>query len=432
MFKQQKLKRQSRSRRRSLSDERGVALVSVLLISTLLLTAGGLLLLTTSMSATNTGDSAAEMQAYYTAEAGLQRTLNVMRSRDIPAGTMPVGSTEITFHDLVKNPTLDKWIPFDGPTLDGAKTTLLGINAFSVMITDPDDQNPIEALRKINLNPTYQPDRLNIKVTSYGPKRAKKILNMIVLRKGSSNYQAPATITLVGGDAIPHVNLTFDTGDSAAVRYTGNDAAGGAGISAFAVTIPDILPTLAGIQKAKQVEGPAVSVLGPTSPIAGVPPTPKPEWLETAETARSFVYGENGLYDDANRQHRYFTTKPDVANMSDPKVMTFIDGDVELGAGDQGAGLLVVTGKLLMHGNTSFKGVIYVLGEGVVEREGSGNGVISGGIVVARFGKDSGDFEAPTFTTDGGGDSLLQYDSKAVSDAMKAIPGFAVVGVVEK
>jgi hypothetical protein len=431
MIKYQKSKRQSNGGRRC-SDERGVALVSVLLISTLLLTAGGLLLLTTSMSATNTGDSAAEMQAYYTAEAGLQQTLNVMRNRDIPAGTMPEGSTEITFRDLVKNRTLENWIPFDGPTLDGAKTTLLGINAYSVYITDPDDQNPIEALRKININPAYQPDRLNIKVTSYGPKRAKKILNMIVIRKGSSSFKAPATITLVGGDAVPHVNLTFNTGESASARYTGNDAAGGAGISAFAVTIPDVLPTLSGIQKAKQVEGPPVSVLGPTSPVAGVPPTPKPEWLETAEAARKFVYGENGLYQDAVRQRRLFSTKPDVAKMSDPTLMTFIDGDVELGAGDQGAGLLVVTGKLLMHGNTSFKGVIYVLGEGVVEREGSGSGVISGGIVIAKFGKESGDFEAPTFFTDGGGSSRLEYNSKAVAEAMTAIPGFAVVGVVEK
>src|SRR5687767_16011747 len=89
-------------RRRS---ERGAALVSVLLISTLLLTAGGLLLLTTSMSATNTADAAAEMQAYYSAEAGLQRALNVLRTRDIPAGTMPAGATTLTFRHIALNPT---------------------------------------------------------------------------------------------------------------------------------------------------------------------------------------------------------------------------------------------------------------------------------------------------------------------------------------
>jgi hypothetical protein len=428
MLKVQKLDHQRRERR----DERGVALVAVLLISSLLLTAGGLLLLTTSMSATNTGDSAAEMQAYYTAEAGLQRTLNVLRGRDIPAGTMPAGSTELTFRNFVKNPTLDKWIPFDGPTIDGANTTLISTNAFSVYITDPDDQNAIEALRKVNINPNYQPARLNIRMTGYGPKRAKKILNMTVARGGLTGFQAPATITLVGGDDLPHVNLTFSTGDSNSVRYTGNDAAGGAGVSAFAVTIPDVLPTLAGIEKIGQVEGPPISVLGPSSPIAGVPPTPKPDWLQTADEARKFVYGEQGLMSSAVSQKRYFTTKPDVSDMSKSGQITFVDGDVELGSGDQGAGLLVVTGKLTTHGNTSFKGVIMVLGEGVVERSGGGNGTIAGGIVVAKFDKTSGDFKAPTFTTNGGGNSLLQYDSKAVAEAMTAIPGFLVVGVVEK
>ena len=118
--------------------------------------------------------------------------------------------------------------------------------------------------------------------------------------------------------------------------------------------------------------------------------------------------------------------------MSDPKQITFVDGDVDLGAGDQGAGLLVVTGKLTTHGNTNFKGIIMVLGEGSVERSGGGNGIIAGGIIVAKFDKTSGDFEAPTFTTDGGGSSLVQYDSTAIGEAMEGIPGFQVVGVMEK
>ena len=61
------------------TGERGAALVSTLLIAALLLAAGGMLILTTSMTGTNTIDAAAEMQAYYAAEAGLQATLNVLR-----------------------------------------------------------------------------------------------------------------------------------------------------------------------------------------------------------------------------------------------------------------------------------------------------------------------------------------------------------------
>ncbi|MBA2734604.1 MAG: pilus assembly PilX N-terminal domain-containing protein, partial [Acidobacteria bacterium] len=206
MCKVQKLNHPCPRRR----NERGAALISVLLISTLLMTAGGVLLLTTSMSATAPLDATAEMQAYYAAEAGLQRTLNVMRTNDIPAGTMPAGKTELTFRDVTLNPKLTNWIPFNGPTLGGAQTTLVGTNAFSVSITDPDDQNPLQALRKINTNPNYQPSRLKIQLTGYGPKRAKKILNMIVIRGGLAGFQAPATITLLGS-ALPLPALTFNT-----------------------------------------------------------------------------------------------------------------------------------------------------------------------------------------------------------------------------
>jgi hypothetical protein len=422
-------KEQSNLQSSARKNERGAALISVLLISTLLLSAGGVLLLTTSMSATNPLDATAEMQAYYAAEAGLQRTLNVMRTKDIPVGTMPAGKTKLSFRDIVLNPTLATWIPFDGPAIGGAQTTLVGINAFSVSIIDPDDQGAV-LLRKINTNPNYQPMRLNVQLTGYGPRRSKKVLNMIVLRSGLGGFQAPATITLRGSDAGVTAPVTFDTGNSNSVTYTGNDAAGGAGISAFAVTVPDVPPTTAGIQRASQVVGPPISVLGPTSPLAGIPPTPEPEWLETADNARAYL---QDLHDDAVSDGRYFTTKPPASNMGTvaaPK-FTFVDGDVDLGPGNNGTGLLVVTGNVTMHGNTDFNGVIFVLGGGSVSRNGGGNGTIAGGIVIAKFGATGG-FLAPTFTTNGGGNSTIQYDSNAVANATTTMPGFQVVGVVEK
>lgn len=409
--------------------ERGAALICVLLLSALLLSAGGVLLLTTSMSAINAIDATAEIQAYYAAEAGLERSLNVIRTHDIPTGTMPAGKTKLTFRDIVLNPTLANWIPFDGPTISGAATTLISTNAFSVSVTDPDDQGPV-LLRKININPDYQPSRINVQLTGYGPKRAKKVLHMMVARSGSAGFQAPATITLRGSDSGLTDPLTFDTGNSGSVTYTGNDAAGGAGISAFAVTVPDVTPTLAGINKPSQVVGPPVSVLGPTSPLAGVPPTPVPEWLESAENARSFL---DTLHANAVDDNRYYTTKPPASEMGtagSPK-LTFVDGDVDLGPGDNGTGLLVVTGNLTMHGNTSFRGVIYVLGGGTVDRNGGGDGVISGGIVIAKFGATGG-FLAPTFTTNGGGNSTIQYNSDAVGEATTLTPGILVLGVVEK
>jgi hypothetical protein len=65
-------------------NERGAALVTVLMISFLLLVAVGALLLETSMNTANVTDATAEEQAYYAAESGIQTTLNVLRGNTFP------------------------------------------------------------------------------------------------------------------------------------------------------------------------------------------------------------------------------------------------------------------------------------------------------------------------------------------------------------
>jgi hypothetical protein len=65
--------------------ERGAALITVLLISTLVLAAGGALVLTTAMTATTAFDATGEAQAYAAAEAGIQAALNVLRGNVAPS-----------------------------------------------------------------------------------------------------------------------------------------------------------------------------------------------------------------------------------------------------------------------------------------------------------------------------------------------------------
>ncbi len=75
-----------------------------------------------------------------------------------------------------------------------------------------------------------------------------------------------------------------------------------------------------------------------------------------------------------------------------------------------------------MSGNPNFNGVILVLGGGKVIRDGGGTGAIYGAMIIARFDRyGTGGFLAPTFTTNGGGDSKFQYDSVSVTQAMMAI-----------
>ena len=76
--------------------QRGAALITVLLISTLLLVTGGALVLVTGLSTRTAIDATAEMQAYYAAESGLQDTLNVLRGNVNPQPSMP-GNSKINF-----------------------------------------------------------------------------------------------------------------------------------------------------------------------------------------------------------------------------------------------------------------------------------------------------------------------------------------------
>src|SRR6266852_3857078 len=86
------------------NGQRGAALLTVLMLSTLLLTMSGVLILVTSMSTRTAVDSTSEMQAYYSAEAGIQTSLNVLRGNVAPNGSMPSG-TQINFRNAVTSST---------------------------------------------------------------------------------------------------------------------------------------------------------------------------------------------------------------------------------------------------------------------------------------------------------------------------------------
>jgi hypothetical protein len=70
-----------------------------------------------------------------------------------------------------------------------------------------------------------------------------------------------------------------------------------------------------------------------------------------------------------------------------------------------------------------------VLGEGSIQRNGGGNGDIYGAIAVARF-NSTGGFLAPFFDTNGGGNSLMKYDSSALQRAL-GLSGPRVLGIHE-
>jgi hypothetical protein len=403
----------------SVKGERGAALITVLMISTLLLATGGTLILVTSLAARTTIDSTAEMQAYYSAEAGMQDVLNVLRGNVGPHSSMPSG-TKITFRNAV-TPLLSNrlgdasttcrlsgWLNYNYTSgndwrvaLTSSYSPLNGL-AYSAEVTDPDGTLPL----------TVEPDRLLIRIRGYGPKNAEKRLELIV-KRSNFDYDPRCLVCVRSSD--DGTPITFTSGDSSAKEYTGHDQNGSGALPAFGATSA----ADTAIQEASASKNTVAN------PVAGtVSMSDMPDFMQDPNVAREFLADQKAK---AIEQNRYFTSFSGMSGSSTSPVFTFVDGNCSL---DGGAGLLIVTGKLLMKGNPNFDGLILVLGEGYVERDGGGEGTIYGAMAIARFNRVSGPFLAPTFVTNGGGTSTMQYDSIAVRRALSST-GPRVLGVHE-
>jgi hypothetical protein len=254
------------------------------------------------------------------------------------------------------------------------------------------------------------PKRLLLKSYGFGPQGAEKRLELQITH-ANLDMDAPAGVTLRGADDCSALNL--DTGSSGAKYYSGVDHAGvDPQRPTFAVSPCDADDADAGIKKHDTVADPEIGLL--TDDADGGTAVERPAFLDSADNARAYL---NALQAKAQTVGRYFQSgsATTINDSTSVPQFTFIDGDATL---QSGSGFLVVTGTLTMRGNTDFRGAILVLGTGVLIRNGGGNGDIYGGITIAKFGRTSGDFNAPTFSTNGGGNSNVQYDSSALSSGL--------------
>ena len=411
------------------SNEKGAALITAVLLSLLLLAAGGTLILTTTMTGITARDSTVEMQAYYAAEAGVSRALEVLRGN---VESNPSG-TRASFRNVVCSPTL--WTATSGAAVNVAGD---GTTRFQVIdVMDPDNQATILTNCA---NAAYQPDRLRIRVLGIGPNSSRKNMEIVVNRY-TLEYDVNAVVTLPNGSGNP---IAFSLGGSNVTSTSGSDASGtGTALAAYAVSNGDYNSTNNVIDgclaDGTHCSGSAPNVF-PADPAVLVNSN-TPSFLQSVTKAREFLYGTEGMKNSAINQGRYFSTGTAAINSSaglganNPDgVFTFVDGDLTLGPGNpSGQGTLIVTGTLTLNGNFNFNGVIMVLGSGSVYRSGGGHGNIYGAMFVAKFpasGASTDVFQAPTFDTSGGGTANIQYSSDAV-DKAKAVGGHAVSGVRE-
>jgi hypothetical protein len=266
------------------------------------------------------------------------------------------------------------------------------------------------------------PKRLLLRSHGFGAQGAEKRLELM-LSRANFDFESPAGVTLRGSDDCSPLQL--DTGSSGAKWYSGIDKAGvEPQRPSFSVSPCDQDDAQAGIKKPETVVDPEIGLLGDADTLPGTVETPS--FLDSADRARAYL---NAMQAKAQSIGRYFNSGTSSTTIDDPlssSRFTFVDGDCTLSGG---SGFLVVTGTLTLQGNPNFRGAILVLGKGVLIRNGGGNGDIFGGITIAAFGRTSGNFTAPTFHTNGGGNSTIQYDSSALTTAIAS--GMNVSGIRE-
>jgi hypothetical protein len=374
-------------------------------------------------------------------------TLQITQSAPLPVGTTVPISTSIkgTFSGTISAQSSMVLLTFANQTIEiPGSGTLFTMPAQTIQL--PVDGTVTSLQTAVN---SPEPGRLVVKVIGYGPHGASKNLQMMVSRFGI-DYDPPATFVVRGAGNDSTAASTISIGNSANYVYSGNDNSRGQPLPAFLVTTtPDYnnLSTLKS-NNPNALDGDSTGLIPKLQQVtmpSGVAVLPK--WLQTTSDpvfgARAFV---DRLRTAAQQQFsgcgsgmssscdRYFNTAAGDAAPTDfgagttDGLFTFVDGDVSLPSSG-GKGLLVVTGTLSMNGSQTFDGLVLVLGGGVLDRSGGGNGTSLGAFVVAKFDA-TGDFLAPTFTSSGSGTSWLQLDRNKIKMALR-LGGVPVLSVSE-
>lgn len=287
-----------------------------------------------------------------------------------------------------------------------------------------------------------EPVRLAIQSTGFGPRGAVKRLEAIIQKNFFNGLTAPATLTLIGAPC-PVAQTCFAPGSSNVTTYSGDDAVS-----------TDIIPPI-GTTNGYNLDQVQASVdRQPPHPfngnVVGVPSNISneiPDWLASPRQTDQTIHqlantAESSPDPGGNPRGRFFPNGVQPTTFGDNATgrgITFCDGNCTF-TGD-GGGILVVTGKLTLHGNFNFKGLIIVTGAGGIDRTGGGTGVLEGNIVVVPYDnsriEDGADpalnaaYLPPRYNLSGGGNSTIQYNSSSVANGLTAVSNF-VLGVAEK
>jgi len=310
------------------------------------------------------------------------------------------------------------------------------------------------------------PTRLLIKSTGYGPKGARKELESIIQKNYFDGLGAPSPLTMIGPNCTPtescvdigatatSTRFSFSPGNSRPVFYTGKDRQ----LRYFLPPIGATNDTNTNLIKAATGSGFNGAVYGAPENILDE----LPSWLQTPANLHDKILA---LREEAFSSGSYWLGDQSGVPVGDYATgtgITFIDGNLDIAPNQNGGGILIVNGKITNNGGYSFKGLVLIIGQGGMDRNGGGSAVLEGNMVIAPYmslgrriltalnspiekslecsGPISSPqttaltnrcFYAPKYAISGGGGSDVMYNSQSVSNGLNGLGNF-VKGVAEK
>ncbi len=408
-----------------MESSRGSALVMAIFVLALVAGIGIALLFLTHNELKMSRASVDIKQAFYIAEAGIEdgrRTLFDNNGSggfadDLLAAAGPDGRIDLDAGAL--RPQYDGAGRLTGFTGAGDDVPLRGITPvgegfYAAFLSN----DPLELAGRSDLVDTN--DRVMVTAVGVIPGGAMEIAEAILEPQPILPVLPPAALTLWG--EAPH----FESGTSSTSEMVGNDCVGGGNVpivgamsdaAEAAVELGyykedkkdgnDNGPELhSGGFALDDQESTFANLTDDTEPtLAGSGPI-DPAWLDCPNV--------KALAEKFRSRADYFCDNPDgcapppAGFVYEPDSVVFIDGDVSISATDSGTGVLVVTGHLDFHGGASWNGLILVVGEGSMLRNGGGSGLIAGAVYVADVAGPDGSYgndDDCTGTPDGFGES---------------------------
>jgi len=264
--------------------------------------------------------------------------------------------------------------------------------------------NPKPSLIVSTVPPPTAVQALEVTALASLPNGSQKLLQYIVAPStlslnftgsSSSNASFPAALTLVGN------NVNFDGPSSTSFNINGNDqipvgacAPGPSGVSAIGYTNGSdnsLQNILAGNVSANQSHYLGAGTMTPNvTNVTGLPQTLQtPSGLD--QLVQTIAQNADAVINVPPGQIAEETSLPPAMLAGTPETV-LVNGNFDLGSHSTGTGVLVVTGIFSYDTDSSWKGLILVIGQGKVlsNHLGTDNGQIDGAILVAMTRDSSG------------------------------------------